>query len=270
MRFSVQSLTLCALFSQAFASPCKPLPSSSAAVTTTAGATSATSLVTEETSTLVVSEPWTTTTASEETTTIVVSEAPITTTLAELSTSVTLSQDEGTTTTLLTTLAEESTTTTVAATTTTSSPPVITNLAAVRTDNDETLETWLQPYNTYNHLTSDDTIASGHATFGLEPGTSRLYATFPDGSKLFAQTSFPNSNNYAFIFTTKENVDNLSWYDFITCSERADGYLDCQSETSHTPIYWYYADDIKLYYMEGSPTLFDYPTVKFKFVVEDA
>ncbi|ENH70055.1 hypothetical protein FOC1_g10002364 [Fusarium oxysporum f. sp. cubense race 1] len=206
---------------------------------------------------------------SEDTTTVVISEAP-TTTLAEVSTSATLTVDEGTTIKLLITVAEESITTSVAVATTTSFPPIITNRVTFRTDNDETLETWLQTYNTNNHLTSDKSIALGHATFGLEPGTSCLSATFPNGSQLFAQISFPNSNKYTFIFTTKKNVDNLSWYDFITYSESADGYLDCESETSHTPIYWYYSDDVKVYYMEGSPTLFDYPSVKFKFVIGDA
>ncbi|KAK2687263.1 hypothetical protein QWA68_013570 [Fusarium oxysporum] len=206
------------------------------------------------------SVPLTTITGSEDTTTVVISEAP-TTTLAEVSTSATLTVDEGTTIKLLITVAEA---------TTTSFPPIITNRVAFRTDNDETLETWLQTYNTNNHLTSDKSIALGHATFGLEPGTSCLSVTFPNGSQLFAQISFPNSNKYTFIFTTKKNVDNLSWYDFITYSESADGYLDCESETSHTPIYWYYSDDVKVYYMEGSPTLFDYPSVKFKFVIGDA
>ncbi|KAF6519612.1 hypothetical protein HZS61_016029 [Fusarium oxysporum f. sp. conglutinans] len=206
--------------------------------------------------------------SSEDTTTVVISEAP-TTTLAEVSTSATITVDEGTTIKLLITVAEESITTSVAEATTTSFPPIITNRIAFRTDNDETLETWLQTYNTNNHLTSDKSIALGHATFGLEPGTSCLSATSPNGSQLFAQISFPNSNKYTFIFTTKKNVDNLSWYDFITYSESADGYLDCESETSHTPSYWYYSDDVKVYYMQGSPTLFDYPSVKFKFVIGD-
>ncbi|KAJ0153819.1 Non-specific lipid-transfer protein [Fusarium oxysporum f. sp. albedinis] len=208
----------------------------------------------------VSSVPLTTTTGSEDTTT----------TLAEVSTSATLTVDEGTTVKLLTTVAEESVTTSVAEATTTSFPPIITNRVAFRTDNYETLEIWLQTYNTNNHLTSDKSIALGHATFDLEPGTSCLSATSPNGSQLFAQISFPNSNKYTFIFTTKKNVDNLSWYDFITYSESADGYLDCESGTSHTPIYWYYSDDVKLFYMEGSSTLFDYPSVKFKFVIGDA
>ncbi|KAL7764938.1 hypothetical protein ACKLNR_006083 [Fusarium oxysporum f. sp. zingiberi] len=206
---------------------------------------------------------------SEDTATVVISEAP-TPTLAEVSTSATLTVDEGTTIKLLTTVAEESITTSVAEATTTSFPPIITNRVAFRTENDETLVTWLQTYNTNNHLTSDKCIALGHATFGLEPGTSCLSAAFPNRSQLFAQISFPNSNKYTFIFTTKKNVDNLSWYGFITYSESADGYFDCESGTSHTPVYWYYSDDFKLYYIEGSPTLFDYPSVKFKFVIGDA
>ncbi|KAL5605898.1 hypothetical protein FOVSG1_006045 [Fusarium oxysporum f. sp. vasinfectum] len=173
---------------------------------------------------------------SEDTTTVVISEAPKTT-LAEVSTSATLTVDEGTTIKLLTTVAEESITTSVAEATTTSFLPMITKRVTFLTDNDETLETWLQTYNTNNHLTSDKSIALGHATFGLEPGTSCLSAAFPNRSQLFAQISFPNSNKYTFIFTTKKNVDNLPWYDFNTYSESADGYLDCESGTSHTPIY---------------------------------
>ncbi|EXL54409.1 hypothetical protein FOCG_05278 [Fusarium oxysporum f. sp. radicis-lycopersici 26381] len=113
-------------------------------------------------------------------------------------------------------VADESITTSVAEATTTSFPPIITKRVAFLTN---------------------PSIALGHATFGLEPGTSCLSATFPNGSQLFAQISFPNSNKYTFIFTTKKNVDNLSWYDFIAYSESADGYLDCESGTSHTPVY---------------------------------
>ncbi|EMT62808.1 hypothetical protein FOC4_g10006447 [Fusarium odoratissimum] len=107
------------------------------------------------------SVPLTTITGSEDTTTVVISEAP-TTTLAEVSTSAALTVDEGTTIKLLTTVAEESITTSVAEATTASFLPMITKRVTFRTDNDETLETWLQTYNTNNHLTSDKSIALGH------------------------------------------------------------------------------------------------------------
>ncbi|KAF4948807.1 hypothetical protein FGADI_9364 [Fusarium gaditjirri] len=125
-------------------------------------------------------------------TTVTLSDGTTTTTLAGLCTTITLSDvsatatfaEESTTTTVL---AEESTVTTAAETTTTTMGSEATPLVAP--------------------LISSKEEESTLAIFAIEAGTSRLFATLSDGSKLYCVTLIPTGPNYAFSFDTAENID---------------------------------------------------------------
>ncbi|KAH7191726.1 uncharacterized protein B0J16DRAFT_331681 [Fusarium flagelliforme] len=250
MRFSLQSLAICLVSTQAgfaLAGPCRPLTTTSVGVTTT-------TVVTEQLSSTVAFSDVSTATTEEETS-ITMPEASTTSALAEESSSATLAEttttmlvDESTTTTLAetstvvleeittTTVAEDSTTTTAAETTTTAAPPV-TTLYARYNDGDE-VPVFLQSDGFIGTTETDSTVAS----FALEADTSRLYLTLPDGSKRYAYTVIPDGPNYGFIFETDSAIEENSVWHFITCSADVQSILTCSSEVGPTEIFWFLPD----------------------------
>ncbi|KAM0541310.1 hypothetical protein ACHAPJ_013304 [Fusarium lateritium] len=234
MRFSVQSLALFLVSTQAgfaLAGPCKPLTTTTLAATSTAEATSTTAIVEESTTTTAVAEESTTTTIIEE---------PTTTTLSEVITTTT-------------TLAE--TTTTAAATTTTTTAPEGTAIVAVLSDGTIT--------DTY--LSSDLVLSSQGDTparFTLEDSTGRLTTTTAVGTKYYLQTVIPLGPQLAFMFDTFEGVANNQYRFFVKCEVVA-GFLSCESESGSTPIYWHIESNNYFYGNEN--VLTDVTTAQFRF-----
>ncbi|KAM0344768.1 hypothetical protein ACHAPU_007141 [Fusarium lateritium] len=163
---------------------------------------------------------------------------------------------------MYTTTTEDSTTTTAAETTTTTMSPEVTPLLMVFEDGRSDLGGYMPSQGGF--IGSDPEGATA-AVFGLEDGTSRLYATLPDGSKLYCMTVIPDGSNYGLIFETAEVIESTSVYHFVTCAEVADGFLDCQSESGPTPIVYYYAESNMKYYGNSDPNFSSSPVVRFKF-----
>ncbi|KAF5660114.1 hypothetical protein FHETE_9085 [Fusarium heterosporum] len=161
---------------------------------------------------------------------------------------------------VVTTTAEATTTTIAAETTTTTMSPEITPLLMVFKDGRDNLGGYM-PSDGFVGSSSEGAIA---AVFALEPETSRLYATRPDGSKLYCMTVIPDGSNYGLIFNTAEAIENVNVYHFVTCAEAADGFLDCQSESGPTPIVYYYAESNMKYYGNSDPDFDSDPVVRFK------
>jgi hypothetical protein len=278
MRFSLQSLAICLVSTQAhsvLASPYRPLTTTSLAATTT------TTAVEEASTTTAVSEESTTTIAGE-TTTVALSEATTTTALSDLSTTLTLSEAstttalvEGSTTTTLaeestttalteepTTTAFESTTTTAAETTTTTEALEGTQMAAVFADNTEK-DTYLDKYGgTYS--TPQSGGSTSKARFELEPDTNRLFSHLVDGTKVYLYTVIPDGPNYAFQFDTAQTIDSVDVYHYVLCTADASNVLSCASESGPTPIVWYWVESAARYYGNSSPTFDSFPIVHFK------
>ncbi|KAF4987228.1 hypothetical protein FGRMN_10479 [Fusarium graminum] len=163
---------------------------------------------------------------------------------------------------VVTTTAEETTTTIAAETTTTTVSPDITPLLMVFEDGRDNLGGYMPSQGGFIGSDSEGATA---AVFGLEAETSRLYATLPDGSKLYCMTVIPDGSNYGLIFNTAEAIENVDVYHYVTCAEATDGFLDCQSESGPTPIVYYYAESNKKYYGNSNPDFDSEPIVRFKF-----
>ncbi|EXL93206.1 hypothetical protein NOF04DRAFT_14039 [Fusarium oxysporum II5] len=272
MRFSLQSLAICLVSTQArfaLASPCKPL------TTTTLAATTTTTAVEEASTTTAITDDSTTTVAGE-TTIVTLSEATTTTALSDLSTTLTtltLSEEsttatlaEDTTTTALTeeptTTTFDATTTTAAEATTTTEAPEGTQMSAVFADGTEK-DTYLDQYGgTYS--TPQAGGSTSKARFELEPETNRLFTHLIDGTKVYLYTVIPDGPNYAFQFDTAANIDSITVYHYVTCTADPDNVLSCASESGPTPIVWYWVESAERYYGNSSPTFNSYPLVNFK------
>ncbi|KAF5988817.1 hypothetical protein FBULB1_1275 [Fusarium bulbicola] len=253
MRFSLQSLAICLVSSQArlaLASPCKPV------TTTTALAATTTSTAIAEASTTTAAIDDSTTTAAGDTTT---------TTLSDLSTTFTLS--EGSTTTAITaeptTTTFEATTTTAAETTTTTEALEGTQLSAVFVDNTEK-DTYVDKWGSIYSVPQQGGSTS-KARFELEPGTNRVITHLVDGTKVYLFTVIPGGNNYAFMFDTGANIDQYpTIYHYVQCTADANNFLSCASEVGPTPIVWYWVANGARYYGNSDPNFNMYPLVTFK------
>lgn len=244
MRFSLQSLALCIVSTQihsALAGPCKPLTTTGATVSTTLE-TSLTSVV-EESTTLAANQDSYTTTLTEATTTTAAAEDS-TTTLAETTT---------------TAVAEESTTT--LAETTTTAAPEPTLLSAVYEGTDSEIDT----YQPFDGFVGTDSTGAVKASYALEAGTSRLYATLAGGVKKYCSTVIPDGSNYGFIFMKAADIASSSVHHYVTCVVDNNGLLTCQSEGGPTPIVWYLASNNK-FYGNSDPNYDQDPLVRFKLV----
>ncbi|KAF5677472.1 hypothetical protein FCIRC_6744 [Fusarium circinatum] len=295
MRFSLQSLTICLVSSQArfaLASPCKPLTTTALAATTTTTtiAESSTTAAARDTTTTAITDDSTTTTAGDTTTaavgattttalsdlstTFTLSEGSTTTALIEGSTTTTVAEEpttttlaEGTTTTAITaeptTTTFEATTTTAAETTTTTEALEGTPLSAVFADN-TVKDTYLgQDGGTYS--TPQTGGSTSRARFQIEPSTNRVFTYQVDGSKVYLYTVIPSGPNYAFQFDTPANIDPYSSvYHYVQCTPDVNNVLSCESESGPTPIVWYWSASNSRYYGNSDPN-YDYsPIVHFK------
>ncbi|KAL4731023.1 hypothetical protein ACLX1H_003065 [Fusarium chlamydosporum] len=249
MRFSLQSLAICLVSSQArfaLAGPCRPLTTTSVGgATTTATSKESSTTTLSEDSTTTVEGVSSTVSSGEVSTTTELLDLSTTTTLAEESTTTTFLEESTTTTladttttalavTTTTTLAEEAATTTAAETTTTTSAPEPSFYA--RYSDGTEVGAYLQP-NGFIGITEDGSV---EAEFALETDTSRLYLTKSDGSKLYAYTVIPTGGNYGFLFDTFDNINQYpNTYHFIACTAGDEQVLTCSSEVGPTVIYWY-------------------------------
>ncbi|KAJ4136585.1 hypothetical protein NW768_004202 [Fusarium equiseti] len=271
MRLSLQSLAIYLVSTQAglaLAGPCRPLTTTSVSATTTTAASeevSTTAVLSEvptmtseeETSTTFIGEESTTTMILDVSTTARMEESTATTvaetTTAMLAETTTAAATEESTTTLAettTTAAVQESTTTLAETTTTASGPEPSLFT--RLDDGTEIGVYLQSSGFVGTTEAD----GKQPNFALEADTSRLYATFPDGSKVYAYTVIPVGNNYGFLF---EQYDSISaypeTYSFITCTTEFDGFLTCSSEKGRTRIYWYLPGNSPNFYGNLNPTV---------------
>ncbi|KAF4501837.1 hypothetical protein FAGAP_1981 [Fusarium agapanthi] len=236
MRFSLQSLAICLVSTQArlaLSSPCKPM------TTTTA-----------------LSDLSTTLTLSEGSTTTALGEGSTTTTLAEDTTTTAITAEPTTTT-------FEATTTTAAETTTTTEALEGTPLSAIFADNtvkDTYLDRWGGTYSTPQQGGS-----TSKARFQLEPETNRVFSYLVDGSKVYLYTVIPDGPNYALQFDLPTNIDPYpAIYHYVQCTPDADNILSCASESGPTPIYWYWSESNARYYGNSDPDFDNVPFVHFK------
>ncbi|KAF5668307.1 hypothetical protein FDENT_11923 [Fusarium denticulatum] len=280
MRFSLQSLAICLVSTQArltLASPCKPLTT-----TTALAATTTTTAVAEASTTTAITDDSTTTTAGD--TTIITSSEAITTT------AVTPSEDTTTTAVIVeptptldatttTTLAEESTTTAITAEPTTTTFEATTTTAAETTTTTEALE-GTQISAVFADNTEKDTYidrwggtysvpqeegSTSKARFQLEPETNRLFTYLVDGTKVYLFTVIPTGPNYAFQFDTPANIDPYpNTYHYVQCTPDANNILSCASESGPTPIVWYWSAGNERYYGNKNPNFNSEPVVHFR------
>ncbi|CAG7557800.1 unnamed protein product [Fusarium equiseti] len=264
MRFSLQSLAICLVSTQAsfaLAGPCRPLTKTSVGATTTVATSEefSTTAIVSDVSTVTSEEETSTTTVSQESTTTAAFDVSTTTTLAEESTSATLA---GTTITVLaettpttmagvsTTTMAETTTTVAAETTTTVSGPEASLFA--RLDDGSEVGVYLQ---TSGFIGTKEAPGT-QPEFALEADTSRLYATFPDGSKVYAYTVIPVGGNYGFLFDQHDFITAYpAIYSFIACTADSDLFLTCASENGPTSIYWYLPSNSPNFYGNSNPTV---------------
>ncbi|KAF5632604.1 hypothetical protein F25303_9335 [Fusarium sp. NRRL 25303] len=264
MRFSLHSLAICLVSTQArfaLASPCKPLTTTAVAATTTTTATA----ITDDSTTTAAGETTTTTALSDLSTTLTLSEGSTTTALVEESTTTTLAQDTTTTavTAEPTTTTFEATTTTAAETTTTTEALEGTQMSAVFADNTEK-DTYIDRYGgTYS--TPQQGGPTSKARFQLEPDTNRLFTYLIDGTKVYLYTVIPTGPNYAFQFDTASYIEEYpASYHYVQCTADADNVLSCASEIGPTPIVWYWDSRNSRYYGNSDPDYDSQPLVDFK------
>jgi hypothetical protein len=122
---------------------------------------------------------------------------------------------------------------------------------------------------TYAYLRSDGYFTrnedqSTPAIFAIEPETSRLFVTVAGGSKLYCMTAIPNAAIYASSFITAEEIESSSYYNYVTCTQGADQYLSCQSESGPTGITWYYDASNQVYYGTSIANFHIYPNARFR------
>ncbi|KLO81375.1 Uncharacterized protein LW93_8084 [Fusarium fujikuroi] len=241
MRFSLYSLAICLVSTQAhiaLASPCKP------ATTTTAA-----------------SDATTTTALSDLSTTLTLSEGSTTTALIEGSSTTTLAQDTATTEEPTATF--ETTTTTASETTTTTEALEGTQISAVFADNtvkDTYIDRWGGTYST-----PQEGGSTSKARFQLELETNRLFTYLIDGTEVYLFTVIPGGPNYAFMFDSPANIDPYpDIYHYVQCTPDADNILSCASESGPTPIVWYWDSRNSRYYGNSDPDFDSQPLVDFK------
>ncbi|KAK6720951.1 hypothetical protein SNK05_004045 [Fusarium graminearum] len=197
-----------------------------------------TSVIAEAISSTTRDESYDDSTTSAVSTATTLSAATTTTILPELSGTETLS---GTQTTTF--LPEEPTSTALAISTTSVEPPLGTTLTAVFIDGGYEKEAWLpMDPSAYVSITSNEDTESAGALFGLEAGTSRLYAILPSGEKRYAATCVQCSGG-SFAFYTEEERTAGYFVFWAICTEGENRYLSCTSENgvsnSYPHMYFY-------------------------------
>ncbi|KAI1047007.1 hypothetical protein LB505_013601 [Fusarium chuoi] len=271
MRFSLQSLAICLVSTQAhfaLASPCRPVTTTTAVAATTTttavGEASTTTAITGDSTTTVAGDT-TTTALSDLSTTLTLSQGSTTTALVEESTTTTLAED--TTTTAITaeptTTTFEATTTTAAETTTTTEALEGTQISAVFADN-TVKDTYLDQYGgTYSSPQAGGSTSK--ARFQLEPDTNRVFTYLVDGTKVYLFTVIPTGPNYAFQFDSPANIDPYpAIYHYVQCTPDANSILSCESESGPTPIVWYWSESNVRYYGNSNPNFNSEPIVHFR------
>ncbi|KAF4498929.1 hypothetical protein FAGAP_4876 [Fusarium agapanthi] len=250
-----QSLIVALLSTQAglvYAGPCKP--SGTIATTETIHTTAIAKLSTATTTgePLTATAPTgvsTSTTVSELSTTVTLDEPSITTSLSEVLTSTGL---------------PDSTTTTISI-----DIPLGTTLTAVSVQDGSEVNAFLpmddDDYEN-GYIISDPNAKSAGALFGLDPETSRLYAIFPSGEKLYA-VSCTQCSNYGFRFMNEEKRQSEYFVAYARCTEGENRYLDCipeSGEASSYPYMYFYQVGTFRYYQARDSGRFGQPAVEFR------
>ncbi|KAL3608874.1 hypothetical protein FPOAC2_03885 [Fusarium poae] len=174
--------------------------------------------------------------------TVTFSEVSSSTISAELSSTETLSESP-------TTIIEESTSTALSPSTTTSlEAPLGTTLTAIFLDEGYEKEAWLPLEDFGPAITSDVEKESSGALFGLEPGTSRLYAILPSGEKVYA-ASCTQCTQDSFYFLNEEQRASRYFVFFVKCTEGENRYLSCAPEVEGTLYEHLYFYEVGGWYM---------------------
>ncbi|KAM0393096.1 hypothetical protein ACHAPZ_010561 [Fusarium culmorum] len=257
MRFSLKSFAFGLLSMQAcltIAGPCKPSSFTSIghyfsiASAATATILSEASIISGDVTTSAIFEDMSSTTRDESYDDPTTSTVSITANLSAATTTTILPEISGTEplsgTQTTTFLSEEPTSTALAISTTTSvEAPLGTTLTAVFIDEGYEKEAWLpMDPSPYVVITSNEDTESAGALFGLEAGTSRLYAILPSGEKRYAATCVQCSGG-GFAFYTEEERAGGYFVFWAICTEVENRYLSCTPENgdrnSYPHMYFY-------------------------------
>ncbi|KAF5658622.1 hypothetical protein FCIRC_12830 [Fusarium circinatum] len=253
MRILTQSLIVALLSTQpgvVYAGPCKPsgITATTETIYTTAIAKSSTATTAGEPSTTAHAGVSTSTTVSELSTTVTLNEPSTTTSLSDVLTSTGLPDSTTTTTSI--------------------DIPLGTTLTAISVQDGSEVSAFLPMDDDYEdgYIIGDPNAKSAGALFGLEPETSRLYAVFPNGEKLYA-VSCTQCSNYGFRFMNEEKRQSEYFVAYARCTEGESRYLDCipeDGETSPYPYMYFYQVGSFRYYQARDSGRFGQPAVEFR------